>query len=124
MSENLLVVGKQKDGIESELTQSQILNQGIKSDSGFSKDDYLKLKEDIKEMQKLNEELEINIQNGNKDFSVLSKKYDTLKKDLSAQKAEKSRLDAKISQLEKYCDKIKAKRDDYKKAWDKTEDKI
>lgn len=72
----------------------------------------------------MNEELEINIQNGNKDYSLLSNKYDSLKKDLSAKKSEKSRLDAKISQLEKYCDKIKAKRDDYKKAWDKTEDKM
>ena len=90
----------------------------------MSKNDFLKLKEEFKELQCLNEGLELNIQNANNDYSVVLKKYENLKKDLGAQKSEKTRLDAKISQLEKYCDKIKAKRDDYKKAWDMTEEKI
>lgn len=68
-----------------------------------------------------NKSLEQNLKNANDDFQNQSKKYDILMKDLKKVKSDNLLLLAKYQQSEKHITKMKAKRDEYKLAWENTE---
>ena len=75
---------------------------------------------------KINEILTCNstIKSLNSDFESQRKKNELLLKEVLEHQKQSDVKNEKIKQLEKYCDKLKSKRDDYKKAWEKTEEKL
>ena len=75
---------------------------------------------------KINEILTCNstIKSLNSDFDSQRRKNDILMKEVVEHQKQSDIKSEKIKQHEKYCEKLKLKRDDYKKAWEKTEEKL